>query len=257
MATILEPRANPVSCQILEHMLEQIDRTPSCDEPYSHIYFEQLFPEDIYAEMMAAMPCPRDYRPLSLTKHQKADGTSTRDVLPLNAEGLSRMSESQRQLWSSVADALTAPELKSLVFNKLATDLARRFHCRPQGVDRIVSYTRPSLFRDLEGYEIAPHPDGRAKIVTMQIYLPADRSQLGLGTAVYRRRLTSLAGLYDWRARFERVKQFLFQPNSGYAFAVSNSLGKKSWHGREEIPAGSGVRNSILNIFFAEQNRMY
>ena len=200
MATIVEPQANPVSCQILEHMLEQIDRTPSCDEPYSHIFFEQLFPDDIYAEMMAAMPCPRDYRPLSLTKHQKADGTSTRDVLPLNAEGLSRMSESQRQLWSSVADALTAPELKSVVFSKLATDLARRFHCRPQGVDRIVSYTRPSLFRDLEGYEIAPHPDGRAKIVTMQIYLPADRSQLGLGTAVYRRRLKSLAGLYDWRA---------------------------------------------------------
>ena len=257
MATIVESQANSVSCQILDHMLEQIERTPSCDEPYSHVYFENFFPDDVYAEMMAAMPCPRDYRPLSLAKHQNAQGVSTRDVLPLNGEGLARLSESQRELWSGVAEALTSPQLKAVLFRKLATDLARRFGCRKQEVERIVSYTRPSLFRDLEGYEIAPHPDGRAKVVTMQLYLPADRSQLGLGTAVYKRRFQSLAGLYDWHGRFEKVKQFLFQPNSGYAFAVSNSLAKKSWHGREEIPAGAGVRNSILNIFFAEPNRIY
>ena len=91
----------------------------------------------------------------------------------------------------------------------------------------------------------------------MQLYLPADRSQLELGTAVYKRRLTSLRGLYAWQGHFEKVKQFLFQPNSGYAFAVSNSLGKKSWHGRESLPAGSGARNSILNIFFAQSDRNY
>jgi hypothetical protein len=135
--------------------------------------------------------------------------------------------------------------------------LSRRFQCDEDEVERIVSYTKPSLFRDLEGYEIAPHPDGRAKIVTMQLYLPVDRSQIHLGTAVYKRRFKSLAGLYSWHGRFEKVKQFPFLPNSGYAFAVSNSLGHKSWHGREEVPAGSGVRRSLLNIFFADKDRQY
>jgi hypothetical protein len=207
--------------------------------------------------MLAAMPDPEDYRPLSLKKHQNAAGVSTRDVLPLSDEGLSRLRPSERELWAGIAAALTAPELKVAVFHKLATDLARRFHCRRNEVERIVSFTRPMLLRDLEGYEIAPHPDGRAKIVTMQIYIPADRSQLDLGTAVYKRRFKSLQGLYSWHGRFQKVKQFAFQPNSGYGFAVSNLLGKKSWHGREAIPPGSGVRNSILNIFFADQDRLY
>ncbi len=257
MATVVEPQTDQVCSQILEHLLDQLDCTPSCDEPYSHFYLDSIFPDDIYAEMMAAMPAPQNYQPLSLKKHQNAAGVSTRDVLPLSSEGLSRLPPAQRRLWSGVAAALSAPELKVAVFRKLATDLARRFHCPPQDVEQIVSYTKPSLFRDREGYEIAPHPDGRAKIVTMQIYIPADRSQLDLGTAVYRRRFKSLEGLFSWHGRFDKVKQFAFQPNSGYAFAVSNSLGKKSWHGREQIPAGSGVRNSILNIFFAEKDRMY
>jgi hypothetical protein len=257
MATVAEPQVNQVTFQILDHLLDQIDRTPTCDEPYSHFYLDSVFPDDIYAEMMAAMPDPQEYRPLSQKKHRNADGVSTRDVLPLSGEGLSRLPAEQRGVWESVAAALTAPELKVAVFRKLATDLARRFNCRQEEVERIISYTRPSLFRDLEGYEIAPHPDGRAKIVTMQFYVPASRNQLHLGTAVYKRRFKSLHGLYSWHGRFEKVKQFLFQPNSGYAFAVSNSLGKKSWHGREQIPPGSGVRNSILNIFFAEEGRMY
>jgi hypothetical protein len=263
MATVVESsQINPsqishVTYQILDHVLDQLDRTPTCDEPYSHFYLDSVFPDDVYAEMMAAMPAPHDYRPLSLKKHQNADGVSTRDVLPLNSEGLSRLPQQQRELWEGVAAALTAPELKVAVFRKLATDLSHRFNCRPDEVEQIVSYTRPSLFRDLEGYEIAPHPDGRAKIVTMQLYIPANRTQLHLGTAVYKRRFKSLQGLYSWHGRFDKVKQFLFQPNSGYAFAVSNSLGKKSWHGREQIPPGSGVRNSILNIFFADPGRTY
>ena len=142
----------------------------------------------------------------------------------------------QRELWDGIAAALAAPELKSLVFRKLATDLSARFNVPASEVENITSFSKPSLFRDLDGYEIAPHPDGRAKIVTMQLYLPRDRSQLELGTALYRRRFHSLAGVYSWQGRFEKVKQFIFAPNTGYAFAVSNSWNKKSWHGREATP---------------------
>ena len=91
----------------------------------------------------------------------------------------------------------------------------------------------------------------------MQLYLPKDRSQLGLGTALYKRRLTSLRGLVSWHGRFQKVKQFAFAPNSGYAFVVSNSLRRKSWHGRELVAPGSGVRNSILNLYFASDKHDY
>ncbi len=257
MAMVVAPRQRQAASVILDHMLDRLDRTPVCEEPYSHFYLDSVFPDDVYSEMMANMPAPSCYKPLSETKHKNEQGMSTRDVFALSGDGPAQLPEPQRKIWEDVATALAAPELKRMVFRKLAADLSRRFGVRRDAVEEIVSYSKPSLFRDLEGYEIPPHPDGRAKIVTMQLYLPTDRSQLNLGTAVYRRRLTSLKGLYSWHGRFEKVKQFAFLPNSGYAFAVSNSFSRKSWHGREQLPPGSGVRNSILNIFFATPDRNY
>ena len=257
MATVVAPRQRQVASYILDHMLDRLDRTPVCDSPYSHFYMDGIFPDDVYAQMMANMPAPSLYKPLSATKHRNEQGVSTRDVFPLSGSGTAVLPEPQRKLWEGVATALAAQELKRMVFRKLSADLSLRFGVRREAVEEIVSYTKPSLFRDLEGYEIPPHPDGRAKIVTMQLYLPVDRSQLNLGTAVYKRSLTSLKGLFSWHGRFEKVKQFAFLPNSGYAFAVSNSFSRKSWHGREQLPPGSGVRNSILNIFFATPDRNY
>ncbi len=256
MATALAPKSH-LATTIVDHMLVRLAQTPTCDQPYSHFYVENIFPAEVYADMMRSMPAPSLYKPLSLTKHRNPEGVSTRDVFALTGPEMEKLTPAARELWQGVSSALSAPELKVVVFRKLATDLTRRFGCRREEVDRITSFTKPSLFRDLEGYEIPPHPDGRTKIVTMQLYLPVDYSQLELGTAVYRRRFKSISGIYSWHGRFEKVKQFLFQPNSGYAFAVSNSLGKKSWHGREEIPAGSGVRNSLLNLFFATPDRSY
>jgi len=257
MATVIARTRPSLASEILSHMLDRLERSPTHDEPYSHFYIERFFPDSVYEDMMRLMPAPKLYKPLSVKKHQNEAGVSTRDVMQLNPETLAGLPDEARELWNSVATALTAPELKRIVFHKLAKDLAVRFGVPESRVTEITSYTRPSLFRDLEGYEIAPHPDGRAKIVTMQLYLPVDRSQLNLGTAVYERKFSGVSGLFSWHGRFRKVKQFAFQPNSGYAFAVSNSIGRKSWHGREQLPPGSGVRNSILNIFFADPDRLY
>ena len=48
------------------------------------------------------------------------------------------------------------------------------------------------------------------------------------------------------------ARQFAFRPNSGYAFVVNNTLWKRSWHGRERLPEGAGVRNTLLNTFYSE-----
>jgi hypothetical protein len=242
---------------VLDHMLHVLDDTLAHDEPFSHFYVENVFPDDVYAEMMEQMPDPAAYKPLSVENYHNAAGVSTRDVISLDEPHLRALSDRQRELWQGIAAAFAAPELKKAVFQKLATDLSARFGMPREEVHKIVSFSKPSLFRDLDGYEIAPHPDGRAKIVTMQLYLPRDRSQLELGTALYQRRFKSLKGLYSWHGRFEKVKQFVFQPNSGYAFAVSNSWNKKSWHGRESLPEGCGVRNTLLNIYFARDDRQY
>jgi hypothetical protein len=205
MATI--HAQSSIGTYILEHMLESLERTPSHDEPFSHFYVENVFPDDIYARMMDSWPAPDRYKPLDASKYHNEQGISTRDVFSLDGEHLAGLPLQQRELWSGIAGALAAEELKSLVFRKLATDLSARFGMPPDEVENITSYSKPSLFRDLDGYAIAPHPDGRAKIVTMQLYLPRDRSQLELGTALYRRRFHSLSGVYSWQGRLQLVEQ--------------------------------------------------
>ena len=125
MATINAPSS--VRTYILEHMLESLERTPAQDEPFSHFYIENVFPEDIYARMMEEWPSPDRYKPLDAGKYHNEQGVSTRDVFSLDDEHLSGLPTRQRELWDGIAAALAAPELKSLVFRKLATDLSARF----------------------------------------------------------------------------------------------------------------------------------
>lgn len=256
MSTVVDKHAD-VTALVLEHLLQRLHETPVENEPFSHFYIEQVFPEGIYQQMMQALPHPEFYTPICLKKHSRPDGTSTRDVLTLDQKGLDQLAPEQHLLWNGVARALASPALKKLVFEKLSVDLCERFGVDCEKVAEIEAHARPTLFRDLEGYEIPPHPDGRKKVVTMQLYLPRDKRQMHLGTALYRRRFHSVRGLMSWKGRFERVKQFPFAPNSGYAFVVSNSLKKKSWHGRELVPDGSGVRNTLLNIYYRDQDASY
>ena len=144
---------------------------------------------------------------------------------------------------------MTAPELKQAMYTKLGRDLAFRYGIPLSEVGQLAGFSRPTLYRETDGFEIPPHPDTRKKVVTMHLYLPADHSQLELGTALYRHKLLSWP-FGSWPRRFQKVKQFVFQPNSAYAFVVNNTLTKKSWHGREKLPAGAGVRNTLLNTFY-------
>jgi hypothetical protein len=63
--------------------------------------------------------------------------------------------------------------------------------------------------------------------------------------------------LGPWQNRFAKVKQFAFRPNSGYAFVVNNTFTRKSWHGRERLRDGAGVRNTLLNTFYEEARREF
>jgi hypothetical protein len=49
----------------------------------------------------------------------------------------------------------------------------------------------------------------------------------------------------------EKVEQLAFEPRAGYAFAVT----RRSWHGRETIPLGAGVRNSLLLFYYDDPRR--
>jgi hypothetical protein len=156
-------------------------------------------------------------------------------------ENLATLPASILPLWTAVQQALTNDRFKRAVFSKLAPDIAERFgisQARVPDMDRGYDVV---LLRDYEDYRLPPHSDSLNKIVTMQFYLPEDDSMLDLGTSIFRRR-----GLFG---ALEEVKRFAFKPNSAYAFPISRSRKRISWHGRERISAFTGTRNTLLVNF--------
>jgi hypothetical protein len=242
--------AEEVCSRVLDHLVRQVERTPALDYPFSHFYLQEALPPNLYEQMLRHLPEAGLYG-RAAERHRKGEAQYTRWSFLLTPANLALLSREQEELWSGIAAALTAPALKEAVYRKLAKDLAFRYGVPRSQVHELAGYSRPTLYRETEGFEIPPHPDTRKKVVTMHLYLPAGRNQLNLGTALYQRRLLGWP-LGSWQHRFVKVKQFEFQPNSGYAFAVNNTLTRKSWHGREELPTGAGVRNTLLNTFYEE-----
>jgi len=237
--------------RVLAHLISVVERTPLETEPFCHFYNDGMLPADVYADVLANLPDPKSYAPLNLKLYARKDGVSTRDQFFMTPEAIETLPEKARALWTDIAGAMTRPELRRAMFKKLAPDLVLRFGMSEAAVADMSCNYEVVLMRDTEDYAIKPHPDGLNKIVTMQFYLPPDMGQLDLGTSLYRRHKKLLG------SDFEEAKRFEFRPNSAYAFAVSNSAARQSWHGRELLTGFKGVRNTLMVLFQQKSPRGY
>jgi hypothetical protein len=242
--------ARQIQTRAVDHMVQAVQDTVFEDEPFPHCIISNLFPCDLYAEMVDSLPEKSLYEPASYEKHAVA-GASNRDRFNLTDKCLETLGRGRpRALWLGVRNALGSADFKAAVFTKLRGGLAIRFGKPADEAAHAEAYPRPELFRETKGYMIKPHPDTRKKVVTMQIALPSDDSQADLGTEFYRRSLNPMHLFREPRG-FEIVKQSPFLPNMAYAFVVINSLTLKSWHGRTTLRTETSVRNTILNIWYA------
>ena len=117
----------------------------------------------------------------------------------------------------------------------LAPALERRFG---PGYAKTGMYPIPVLTRDIPGYLITPHTDTRWKGITVQLYLPRDRSITHIGTIFHDKRADGSCG--------PKAKQMTFAPNTGYAFAV----GTDTWHSADPVgPRGQNPRQHSLDLF--------
>lgn len=242
--------------RVVDHLVNRIRETKAEDWPFSHMYLTDVLPEDVFEYLLEHFPAQEQYASAAERHYGNAEGQFVRSMFALTTTSLEKLPAGPQTVWRAVAAALTAPETKRAVFTTLRKDLAFRYGVSESKAPDLAGFSRPTLYRETEGFEIPPHPDTRKKVVTMHLYFPADLTQIGLGTALYRRKPLALP-VGGWRKRFTQVKQFEFRPNSGYAFVVNNTITKKSWHGREELPAGSGVRNTLLNTFYETPREGY
>ena len=48
----------------IEHVVEAIEAAEKREQPFYHLQLANVFPTDIYAQLLAAMPVNEDYRPI-------------------------------------------------------------------------------------------------------------------------------------------------------------------------------------------------
>ena len=260
----------PLRDTVLNHLVATLDRTPLDRDPFAHVYMREPLPPELYDHSLEMLPHLRLYAPDNPAKYgsaasqlQATPGTSAgqiegvgevqscRYIYPLDDRNLARLDGTTREFWCAVASALTSRELQDHLISRFAPDLMRRFRTDRSGLQHLALYPRATLIRDLTGYWIAPHPDSRAKVITMQFYLARDQSQRDLGTTLYRRRLFDVRNLVTLKHLFEPVKRLEFLPNTAYAFPVTRS----SWHGREALPPGEHPRDSLLLVYYLDPAR--
>jgi hypothetical protein len=231
--------------EVLDCATNAILNAEGFHKPYPLIWFRDFFPSDFYARLLRGFP--------DVERFAGLNGDGTRREYPLYEARSDPGSEEGREIWGIVRRVLSSPEIAAALREKLDEG----FRIRAKGSREewpISMFPRPVLYTDLDGYAIKPHPDTRRKVLTMQIYLPADDSQRELGTTIYK---ISPMGIFAWKSYgLAKEKTLPFLPNTGYAFVVIHpaySLFKASWHGREAIRVPiNKPRLSILNTYYRE-----
>jgi hypothetical protein len=224
--------------RLCDFMANSIDAANLSDSPFTHLVFDRVFPDDVYASMLANMPEVTDYRPMHGRSkgHDLADGTHTRVKIDLFPEYIRHLPPQKRAVWDVVGRALCARPVRDAFVRRLAAPLQRRFGAR---FAKVGMYPIPILTRDIPGYLITPHTDTRWKGITVQLYLPRDRSTAHIGTIFHEK-------LAD--GSLPKRTQMSFVPNSGYAFAV----GTDTWHSADPVGPEVRTRDSILLTYFVD-----
>ena len=229
--------------RVVKHLVERVTDAKLETWPFQHFYVTNIFPDDIYEQIIANLPAKASYLPFNAKRWKNSQGESTRDRLCLTEGELGRIDNTRRPFWETITETLEADNFRRVVYAKLAGDIAIRLGCPQDTVLEQPAYPNVMLVRDYQDYRIKPHPDGQPRVVTMQFYLPGKDDQDDLGTSLYIRRPLS----YRLIGRsFQEIKRFPFKPNSAYAFAVNDCPARQSYHGREVITASQTTRDTIL-----------
>jgi len=206
--------------------------------PFHHITFNNVFPDDCFQRLLAALPSAADYRPMSgrAKATDLPDGKPTRVKIDLFPEYVRALPPHQRTVWGEIGRALCAPGLQAAFVERLAPGLARRFGPDFRNVDL---FPIPVLTSDIAGYRIAPHTDTRWKAITVLLFLPRDAAIRHAGTVVHARAADG---------SLRRADQIDFAPNSGFAFAV----GDDSWHSVDPVGPEVATRDLIILQYFVD-----
>lgn len=243
-----------MSFDVEEYVRYQIANAPVRPYPFPHFYVSPVFPEDFYERMMSSLPPTEVLDPIhehgTVGVTNKESGEFTPMFEPRYIADLSRLKEDEEtrqrgHLWRDLSAWLLSDAFRELMLQKFRIGISERFGEGAQ----LRTDVEGRFVRDFHQYQIHPHTDQPAKLVSLLFYLPSNDALKRHGTAIYRPidpqlRCTGLS-----RHPFElfrKVAAMSFMPNSLLGFLKTDY----SFHGVEEIKDERIERNVLLyNIY--------
>lgn len=230
------------------HSMERIRAATVRTEPFAHIYVEEVFPPDFYAEMQARLLDDNSYRRLVDTgRVGKAYSPERWCFMPQDAAAAEGGDAANIAFWRELFATYCDGEFSKLFLGVFRDAILDRFVRgeAPQTLSDKMSFA-PEIFlmRDRETYALRPHTDSPKKVVAALFYLPPDDASANLGTTFYapkEKDRRDLGEKHLKRAEFDVIGAAPFRANTLFAFPKTATC----FHGVEPI-AGPCQRDIML-----------
>jgi hypothetical protein len=211
------------------HLAYQIANTELLRFPYPHIFVRDIFPDDFYRRLQAALPDSSEMVPIAQAR--PVTGYKERFVMVLSPEQIERLPPDKRHFWAEFAAWLLAGRFGAHVLGKFDSVIKARFKNETAKLD---FYSEALLIEDRTNYSLGPHTDSPRKVVSLLFYLPTDDSQAAAGTSIYvpnEQNFVCPGGPHYPFDKFGLVRTMPYLPNTLLAFAKTNN----SFHGVEPV----------------------
>jgi hypothetical protein len=231
-----------MSSAVEEHVIYQVSNAPMREYPYPHIYVENVFPADFYAQLRANWPDASALVSIPETGRVSKGMYAERFVLPFNADGIMKLPEERREFWIEFGNWFMTSHFLGSMVAKFDRYVRERFG------DEVYRYSFEAdslVVRDLTNYAIGPHTDAPHRLLSMLFYCPHDDSMKHLGTSIYvplDREFRCEGGPHYPHNRFQKVMTMEYKPNSLCAFFKNDH----SFHGVEPISDRDVQRDVLL-----------
>lgn len=230
---------------VRDHVIGRIEATPVGQEPFEHLYVEEVFPPDFYAELQRQMIPNAGYRRLNQTGRVSEAYSSARLCLFPQDLATIEATPAQKDFWRELFAAFDQSAFRQVWLRTFKGAVKRHVKSvAPQKKSSVpTAFSEVFLMRDLETYALGPHTDSAQKLVSVLFYLAPDESAPELGTSLYRPRdntFTCAGGPHHGFGKFERVSTLRYKPNAMLAFPKS----RVCFHGVE--PVASARQRDLL-----------
>lgn len=225
-----------------EFVVYQIANAPIRDYPFPHVYVENIFPSDFYANLRANWPDFGAFTSLADTGRVSKGAYRERFVLPFTPSDIASLPNDRRSFWSDFGEWIMADRFREKMIQKFEAYAKQRF-----GDDREYCEFESDalLVRDMTNFSIGPHSDAPHRLLSLLFYCPDDEAMKHLGTSIYvplDPTFRCPGGPHHPHSKFQKVITMEYRPNTLFAFFKTDN----SFHGVEPIREQRVQRDLLL-----------